>query len=161
MHSGFSMHSARASFAGRNGNRGLTGRSRNGFGRSNPYGLAYPGYGSLPFPFFGDDFDPGDIYSTGYPVSSEPPPFLMQALQNLANPAANSMSSLMAPQPTREGSSNDPLMIELQNGRYVRVSAPVINGDAEPIAIPENSASAKPRARAPKPSPQDPQPDTI
>src|SRR5271154_6626813 len=30
-------------------------------------------YTSLPFPFFGDSFNPDDVYSTGYPVASQPP----------------------------------------------------------------------------------------
>src|SRR5271155_1384456 len=36
-----------------------------GFRRSSPSPYAYA---SLPFPFFGDSFDPNDLYSTGYPV---------------------------------------------------------------------------------------------
>jgi hypothetical protein len=161
MHSGSSMHSAPANFRAMNGNRTFTGRARTAFRRSSPFGLAYPGYGSLPFPFFGDNFDPNDIYSTGYPVSSEPPPFLMQALQGLTNPATNSMSSLMTPQAAHENSSNEPLMLELQNGRYVRVDGPVINGDAEPINFPENSAAAKSHTKAAKPAPNNPPPETI
>jgi hypothetical protein len=112
--------------------------------RRSPYG---PGYASLPFPFFGDSFDPDDIYSTGYPVSSPPPPFLMQALQGLINPAANSMSA-MGPLNAREPSSSEPLMIELQNGRYVHVKSTPIDGEAEPLKFannssPENSRSSK------------------
>jgi|GEM_PF-622462 hypothetical protein len=112
--------------------------------RRSPHG---PGYTSLPFPFFGDSFDPDDIYSTGYPVSSQPPPFLMQALQGLVNPAANSMSA-MGPLNNREPSSSEPLMIELQNGRYVHVKSKPIDGEAEPlkfanISSPEKSRSSK------------------
>jgi hypothetical protein len=161
MHSGPSMHSASANFRGLNGSHVFTGHARTALHRSNPNRLAYPGYGSLPFPFFDDNFDPSDIYSTGYPVSSEPPPFLMQALQGLMNPAANSMSSLMTPQPTQQNSSNEPLMLELQNGRYVRVNGPVINGDAEPINFSANSAAPKPHVKAAKPVPENPAPQTI
>jgi hypothetical protein len=160
MHSGSAMrgssamHSAPTNFRGLNGNQSFIGHARPAFRRSYPYGLAYPGYGSLPFPFLGDNFDPNDIYSTGYPVSSEPPPFLMQALQGLVNPGANSMSSLITPPKNQEGASNDPLMIEFQNGRYVRVNGPVINGDAEPITFPENPAPANRNAKALKPAPE-------
>ncbi len=142
---GSAMHSASGNFHISNGNHAFIGHARTAFRHSYPYGLGYPGYGSLPFPFFGDDFDPNDIYSTGYPVSSAPPPFLMQALQGLVNPAANSMASLMTPANNHEGSSSssssDPLMIELQNGRYVRVNGPVVNGDAEPITFAETGAA--------------------
>jgi hypothetical protein len=95
---------------------GRTGRA-SASRRSSPYG-----YTSLPFPFFGDSFDPDDIYSTGYPVASPPPPFLMQALSGLAG------SSLQIPweKPWVRSPislpSSQPLMIELQNGRYVRVN---------------------------------------
>jgi hypothetical protein len=164
MHSGSAMHSAPANFRAPNGNQAFIGPARTAFRRSSrfsPYGLTYPGYGSLPFPFFGDNFDPSDIYSTGYPVSSAPPPYLMQALQGLVNPATSSMSSLMTPQPNHESSSNEPLMLELQNGRYVRVNGPVINGDAEPITFSENSAPEEQRAKAANPSTQNPQAENI
>jgi hypothetical protein len=117
--------------------------SRLGYGPGYP--AAYPGYASLPFPFFGDNFDPGDIYSTGYPVASEPPPFLMQALQSLINPAANTVGPAMSSS-NRQDSSSGPVMIELQNGRYVHVKGPEINGDAEPINFAENSTPANLRA---------------
>jgi hypothetical protein len=105
---------------------------------------AYPGYGSLPFPFLADNFDSGDIYSTGYPVASEPPPFLMQVMQGLVNPAANFLGPAMS-STGREDSSSGPLMIELQNGRYVHVKGPEINGNADPINYVENSSPANPR----------------
>jgi hypothetical protein len=132
-------------------NHSIGGNNRGNFRRSSrsAYGpghtAAYPGYGSLPFPFFADNFDPSDIYSTGYPVASEPPPFLMQALQGLVNPAANSMGPAMASS-SREDSSSGPLMIELQNGRYVHVKSHEINGDAEPINFAENSKPSNPHA---------------
>lgn len=156
---GSGMHSTAAGFSPR-GNHGFLGHAHTAFRRSSPY-AAYPGYASLPFPFFGDNFDPNDIYSTGYPASSAPPPFLMQALQGLINPAANSTASLMAPANNHEGSSNDPVMIELQNGRYVRVNGPVVNGDAEPITFPENADAAKPQLRISRTVPRDAQPQAI
>ncbi len=104
---------------------------------------SYPyGYASLPFPFFGDSFDPDDIYSTGYPVASPPPPFLMQALSGLTGSSANPMADVMSPA-AHQPSSTDPLMIELQNGRYVRVTSTAANGDALPLASsPPQSATS-------------------
>src|ERR1700677_5253390 len=58
------------------------------FRRSSPY---LSPYASLPFPFFGDAFDPDDLYSTGYPVASEPPPYVLQAASEMAASAANLM----------------------------------------------------------------------
>jgi hypothetical protein len=122
--------------------------------RSSPYG---PGYASLPFPFLSDNFNPDDIYSTGFPVAAQPPAFLMQAMQQLAGAGAGSMGgAINAPAP-HQSSSNDPLMIELQNGRYVRVNNAAINGDAEPLNLattrrPETSSHA-PLAASSQPHP--------
>jgi hypothetical protein len=155
------MHSATANFHASNGSHGFIGQGRTAFRHSYPYGLAYPGYASLPFPFFGDNFDPSDIYSTGYPVSSAPPPFLMQALQGLINPAANSTASFGTSSINHQESINGPLMIELQNGRYVRVDGPTINGDAAPIKFADDSGSAKVHPKAQKSALSDDQPQTI
>ena len=107
---------------------------RTGHASASRRSSSYPyGYASLPFPFFGDSFDPDDIYSTGYPVASPPPPFLMQALSGLAGGPANSLGDAMSPA-AHQPSSTDPLMIELQNGRYVRVTNAAANGDALPLA---------------------------
>jgi hypothetical protein len=104
--------------------------------------LASP-YSSLPFPFFGDSFDPSDIYSSGYPVASQPPPFLMEALRSLGGgPAAGSMGPAMDAVNTREPLSSEPLMIELQNGRYVRVKASAADGEAAPISLSKDSGPA-------------------
>jgi hypothetical protein len=78
-------------------------------------------YTSLPFPFFGDSFNPDDIYSTGYPVVSQPPIFLLQAARTLAIPPDYADAQPSTPQP---------LVIEFQNGHYVRVSSTPANGDA-------------------------------
>ena|ERR1700734_617698 len=91
-----------------------------GFRRFSPYA-------SLPFPFLSDFFDPDDIYSTGYPVASQPPVILLQASRALAG------SSDYPAQPNNELATTQPLMIELQNGRYVRVASPSSNG--EPLSI--------------------------
>jgi hypothetical protein len=115
-------------------------RSSRAFHHSSPYGL---GYGSLPFPFLGDNFDPGDIYSTGYPVSSEPPPYLMQALQQMASSGMNPLASAMGPMTmnSREPSPSEPLMIELQNGHYVHVKSAPIGDDTEPLKFADNSST--------------------
>jgi hypothetical protein len=89
----------------------------------NPYG-----YGSLPFPFFGDSFDPNDIYSSGYPVASEPPPFILEAARALAA-SPNTMGFSPVLNNDRESSSSQPLMIELQNGKYVRLNASAADVD--------------------------------
>jgi hypothetical protein len=127
------------------GNRGFARNGRtSSFRRSSQYPYAY---GSLPFPFFGDSFDSNDndIYSTGYPVASEVPPFLMQAMRGMTGPLADSMGSAISPA-GNHSSSSEPLMIELQNGRYVRVNS---TADADtPLNLAENHTSPNP-ARAP------------
>src|ERR1017187_7840416 len=103
--------------------------------RSSP--LVSP-FGSLPFPFSGDSFNPDDIYSTGYPVASQPPPFLMEAVRQLAGAGPASMGQAMSAPTNHQPSSNDPLMIELQNGKYVRVEGAAANGDALPLKLAPN-----------------------
>jgi len=61
---------------------------------------------------FSDPFYSDYLSSTGYPVASQPPVVIMQAL-----PAA-------VPAEDRFPSPAQPLMIELQGDRYVRVSGP-------------------------------------
>jgi hypothetical protein len=104
---------------------------------------------SLPFPFFGDSFDPDDIYSSGYPVASEPPPFLMEALRDMANSGPNSMGSAAGPPESRDSSSSQPLMIELQNGRYVRVNSAAAEVDALPLASNDTGGSTRPSPAPP------------
>jgi hypothetical protein len=108
-----------------------------GFRRSSPYS---PAYASLPFPFFGDSFDPDDIYSTGYPVASQPPPYLLQALSQMTGPAVSNLGEAMSSPSINESSSSQPLMIELQNGHYVRVDSTVANGDPLPLDPPPSRA---------------------
>ena len=110
-------------------------RHPSAFRRSSPY---VSPYGSLPF--FGDSFNPDDIYSSGYPVASEPPPFLMQAMRDMAGSATNPMAQAISPPPNHQPAANDPLMIELQNGRYVRVDNSAANGDALPLNLTPNRA---------------------
>jgi len=125
-------------------------RHPSAFRRSSPY---FSSYGSLPF--FGDSFNPDDIYSSGYPVASEPPPFLMQAMRDMAGSAANPMAQGISPPSNHQPAANDPLMIELQNGRYVRVDSSAANGDALPLNLTPNrarSSSAAPTSTASAPS---------
>jgi hypothetical protein len=107
-----------------------------GFRRSSPYT-------SLPFPLFGDFFDRDDIYSTGYPVASQPPIILLQAAPALAGSSDYPTQA----KNDRESPSTHPLMIELQNGRYVRVTSTPANGEALPLepsqAQPNNPQPAK------------------
>jgi hypothetical protein len=95
---------------------------------------------SLLFPFLGDSFNPDDIYSTGYPVSSQPPVILLQA----ARAMGGSADYLDRPENASEpSSSSQPLMIELQNGRYVRVNNSAADGEALPLTPAQNSQSTK------------------
>jgi hypothetical protein len=113
--------------------------ARGSYSRFNRYGEPYS-YLSLPFPFFAD-YDSTDPYSTGYPVAAPLPPYLPPPMS-----AAGSSRSYQIPEPPSQ-----PLMIELQNGRYVHVSSTAIDGEALPLdasnsTAPENSGSAKPYA---------------
>ena len=124
---------ATSHFNSSHGNFALGGYGhRSGFGRNSsyPYGSAYA---SLPFPFFGDSFNPDDIYSTGYPVASQPPPYLLQAPSQMTGPAINNIGQAMSSPTVNESSSSQPLMIELQNGHYVRVTSTTANGDPLPL----------------------------
>jgi hypothetical protein len=105
----------------------------------NPHGSRrtsrLPPLTSLPFPFFDDSFNPDDIDSSGYPAGSPPPAFLMQAMREMTGSAASSMGQATAPLDNHGPSSSDPLMIELQNGRYVRVDSTPVNGEALPLPL--------------------------
>jgi hypothetical protein len=105
------------------------------FRRSSPY---LSPYASLPFPFFGDAFDPDDLYSTGYPVASEPPPYVQQAASEMASRGASFMGS-SGPSEGRNSAPSQPLLIELQNGRYVRVGTTAIDGEAHDLTATEDS----------------------
>ena len=120
---------ARAGFHGKEihaSRRGAT-SIRGGFGpgRFARRDRAYD-YLSLPFPFFDDAYDAGDIYSTGYPVAAPLPEYSPSRVQNYLSRDLESES----------GSRTEPaapVMIELQNGRYVQVSTVAIDGEAEPL----------------------------
>ncbi len=73
-------------------------------------------------------FNPDDIYSTGYPVAAQPPVILLQAARDLTG------SSDYQSRPMNEPATKaQPLMIELQNGRYLRVASTPANG--EPLSL--------------------------
>jgi hypothetical protein len=91
---------------------------------------------SLPFPFLGD-FSLDDLYSSGYPVSSQPPVILMQAMRALSGSADSPAQPSNSRKPT---SSTQPVMIELQNGRYVRLSSTAANGEVLPQSTQAQSA---------------------
>jgi hypothetical protein len=94
----------------------------------------------LPFPFFGDSFNPEDIYSTGYPVASEPPAFLLQARAMSSSP-----DSLAPPEIARPANDpTQPLMIELQNGHYVHVASTPADGEALPLTLASSATAAAP-----------------
>jgi hypothetical protein len=101
-------------------------------------------YTSLPFPFFGDFFNPDDIYSTGYPVASQPPVILLQAARAMAG-SADFMDRLDMGQPGNHRA--EPLMIELQNGRYVRVEDTAADSDAQPLTLPAGNPQSAKQAR--------------
>jgi len=74
---------------------------------------------------FSDPFYSDYLSNTGYPVASQPPVIVMQS------------PPVAAPVPDRVSTPSQPLMIELQGDRYVRVSGPGISGAEmiEPDAI--------------------------
>ena len=153
-------HSAVRHFKSPAGNSALARNAHpSAFRRSSP--LVSP-FGSLPFPFSGDSFNPDDIYSTGYPVASQPPPFLMEAVRQLAGAGPASMGQAMSAPTNHQPSSNEPLMIELQNGRYVRVESAAANGDALPLKLaPNHSRSNSTSAPMISAKPSEPLPAAV
>ncbi len=151
-HASAPAHAATPHFRSPAGNFGL-GHNGHGSGAAFRRSSPYSSYASLPFPFFGDAFDSGDIYSTGYPVASEPPAYLLQALSQMAGPGANFMGPAIAPLSNHQSSSSDALLIELQNGCYVRVPSAATNDDPQVLNVtpnhaPSNSATSS-SAQAP------------
>jgi hypothetical protein len=79
----------------------------------------------------------------------------MEAMRDMAGSAANPMGQAISPPPNHQPAANDPLMIELQNGRYVRVDNSAANGDALPLNLTPNrarSSSTTPTITASAPS---------
>jgi len=112
--------------------------SHSGFRRSSQFPFAP--YASLPFPFFGDYFDPGDIYSTGYPVASEPPAYVLQAAQQMLGSTSGSPRPDMISGNSRDSLSSQPLVMELHGGRYVPVASAAIDGEALPLSFGRNDS---------------------
>jgi hypothetical protein len=113
------------------------GQTTSAFRRSSPYAST-----SLPFPFL-TDFTPDDIYSTGYPVASQPPIILLQATRAFSAHRSHPINE--------PATKTQPLMIELQNGRYVRVASTPANGEALSLTndkkpAPPSNVSAPPPA---------------
>ena len=80
-------------------------------------------------PFLGDSFNPDDLSLTGAP--SQAPPFLLQATRALSGTAGFAGPSDNGHHP----SSSEPLLIELQGDRYVRVTSAAIDGEALPLRM--------------------------
>ncbi len=64
-------------------------------------------------------------------------------MRELTGSAANSMGSATSPLNNHQPSSSDPLMIELQNGRYVRVDSVAANGEALPLTFAPSHAQPR------------------
>ena len=79
-------------------------------------------------PFFGDSFNPEDFSSTGDP--SQTSSFLLPAVRALSG----SQGFAGPPDNPQAPSSSQPLLIELQGDRYVRVSSAAIDGEALPLS---------------------------
>jgi hypothetical protein len=84
-------------------------------------------------PFLGDSFNPEDLSSAGDP--SQAPPFLLQASRAFSGPGGFSGP----PDNNLEPPSSQPLLIELQGDRYVRVTSAAIDGEALPLNAASNN----------------------
>ena len=132
-HAGATLHAGGGQHVGKG--TSVVGHIGYGRSRSGRYGYGAPyDYLSLPFPFFDDAYDSGDIYSTGYPVAAPLPPYLPP-------PSREYASDSFGPQTSSQTSAAQPLIIELQNGRYVQVSSTEVDGEA-PLNMPANNSSA-------------------
>jgi hypothetical protein len=79
---------------------------------------------------FTDPFYADYLSNTGYPVASQPPLIILQP------------SPARAPEPERFAPPAQPLMIELQGDRYVRVSGPETSGAEMIDRMPDRPSSA-------------------
>jgi hypothetical protein len=86
-------------------------------------------------PFLGDSFNPEDLSSASDP--SQVPPFLLQATRAMSGPGAFAGQPDNNPEP-----SSQPLLIELQGDRYVRVTSAAIDGEALPLNAASNNAAS-------------------
>jgi len=85
-------------------------------------------------PFLGDSFNPDDLSLTGDP--SQAPPFLLPATRAFSGTAGFAGP----PDNGRQPLSSEPLLIELQGDRYVRVTSAAIDGEALPLRMAPNNA---------------------
>jgi hypothetical protein len=109
---------------------------------------------SLPFPLLGD-FSLDDLYSSGYPVSSQPPVILLQAMRALSGSPEGQAQPINSRKPS---SSTQPVLIELQNGHYVRLSSTAANGEVVPQSIQAQPAKlTRPNFKGPATSNSAPQ----
>jgi len=86
----------------------------------------------------------------------------MQAMRDMAAPGSRGEGA--SPLSHHEPSSSQPLVIELQNGRYVRVNSVAVNGDALPLAFatPAKSTGIRsPQVGKPLSTPEVTPPSTI
>lgn len=106
--------------------------------RAGPYS-----YYSLPFPFFDDAVDADDLYAAGYPVAAPLPPFVPPSeFSGYGGPARLENSQSTEP--------SQPLMIELQNGRYTQVSSTAIDGEAAPLnSVADDARTSRPVDQSP------------
>jgi hypothetical protein len=124
---------------------------RSGSSSNFRHSSSYAPYASLPFPFFSDAFDPGDIYSSGYPVASDPPPYVLEAAREMAS-RGSSFAGATSGAGSGTTSAPQPVLIELQSGRYVRVNNSADDEDAGAInfaKLEAQPASIAPATTAP------------
>ena len=91
---------------------------------------------------------PATFIPPAIPWLPRPPPYLLEALSEMTGPAANSMGPAMSLPSNRQPSPGDPLLIELQNGRYVRVNNPAAHDNSRLLNVTPNQAPAN-SAQAP------------
>ncbi|MGC1646190.1 MAG: hypothetical protein WA741_10205 [Candidatus Sulfotelmatobacter sp.] len=101
-------------------------------GAASPHFAARFNRGAFPRPSFfplaySDPFYADYLSNTGYPIASQPPVIILQSPQ------------VRAPEPERFAPPAQPLMIELQGDRYVRVTGPETSGAEMIDRMPEGS----------------------
>ena len=110
---------------------------RSGFRRTSPY--PYASTLALCHSIFGDSFDLRPIYSTDIPRLPAASVFIASPEPNDRTRRQQHRTAMNSPS-VNESSSSQPLMIELQNGHYVRVTNTIANGDPLPLdATPSRS----------------------
>jgi hypothetical protein len=77
----------------------------------------------------------------GGPAGPESPEFLLQLVRAMGGGSGADAMGSGRSHSTGEPSSNQPLMIELQGDRYVKVSPTAVDGEALPLSLAPNNAS--------------------